>query len=158
MTTIQVDSDVLTDLQIHAQGLIDRIRAISSLAHHKQKDDDIEELLAESLALHRKRAPKADLLALVTAGLLRDDESLFLIDYQGNRVAHVEARVAGSQLAIGSRRMSMSALASEGLKRVGFRGSEVRGPTHWVTAKGDSVADLWQKLLARRTTRAPANR
>ena len=162
MRKIQVDEDVFAHLQKHAQALVDTedsvLRRLLGLdarvqVAKQEAPDDLDQLLTDSLAARRTRAPKADLLGLVKAGFLSETQPLFLVDYQGNRVANVEARVAGAQLAIDGRRVSMSALASEKLKQVGFKGSEVRGPTHWVTAKGDSVTSLWQKLLARRTTR-----
>jgi Arc/MetJ family transcription regulator len=97
----------------------------------------------------RTKAPKADLQRLVQAGLLREREELFLIDYQGNRIKQGKAIVAGGGLQFKSQHYSMSLLAKDLLKEVGFQSDFVRGPAHWVNSHGVSVKALWQELMDR---------
>jgi hypothetical protein len=113
--------------------------------------DELEQLLDEALAARpRLKAPKADLRELVQAGLLRNGEELYLIDYQGARVQQCKATVSGGFLQFKGQHYSMSDLARDLLKKVGFRSDSVRGPAHWANAKGVSVRDLWQQLLDKR--------
>lgn len=111
--------------------------------------DVIDQLLAESYP--RSKAPKADLKELVRAGLLHDGEELFLINYQGARVEQFKATIAGGLLQFKGHPYSMSDLARDLLKKVGFHSESVRGPAHWVNAKGTSVKELWQRLLDKRS-------
>lgn len=113
--------------------------------------DELEQLLDEALAARpRLKAPKADLRELVQAGLLRNGEELHLIDYQGTRVQQYKATVSSGLLQFKGQHYSMSDLARELLKKVGFRSDAVRGPAHWANAKGVSIRDLWQQLLDKR--------
>lgn len=100
----------------------------------------------------RTKAPKASLKILVREGLLKEGERLFLIGYKGNRIPQQEAVVSGSGLLHKGQHYAMSDLAKELLKQVGFSSNSVRGPLHWANAKGNTVANLWQRVLARRTT------
>lgn len=99
------------------------------------------------VARPRRKAPKANLRKLVAAGLLRNAEELYLIDYQGKRVADYAAKVSGTLLLFKGEHYSMSDLARDLLKKVGFRSHSVRGPAHWANVSGVSVKDLWQQLL-----------
>lgn len=115
------------------------------------KNDELDQLLDEALtARPRLKAPKADLRELVQAGLLRNGEELYLIDYQGARVQQYKATVSGGLLQFKGQSYSMSDLARDLLKKVGFRSDAVRGPAHWANARGVSVRDLWQQLLDKR--------
>jgi hypothetical protein len=68
------------------------------------------------------------------------------VDYQGKRIGP-EASVTGTALLqYKGQHDTMSHLAQELLKNVGFGSNSVRGPAHWVTAKNISVKDLWQQL------------
>ena len=118
----------------------------------KGQRDDLDQLLDEALAARpRLKAPKADLRELIQAGLLRNGEELYLIDYQGARVQQYKATVSGGYLQHKGQHYSMSDLARDLLKKVGVRSDAVRGPSHWANAKGVSVRDLWQQLLNKRT-------
>ena len=110
-------------------------------------EDELETLLRESLEGRRTRAPKADLRALVRAGMLREGERLYLLDYQGQRVPQHEAVVSGAMLALKGQHYTMSNLAQALLQKVGFKSSSVRGPSHWANAKGASVTTLWQQRV-----------
>lgn len=97
----------------------------------------------------RKRA-KASLGFLVSAGMLKNGQKLFLHDYQGNRIRGAEATVGGHGIwsTERDRLYSMSDLAQELLKKEGYRSDSVRGPSHWYTHEGKSVTDLWDEYLS----------
>lgn len=110
-----------------------------------------DELLAELEALPtegtRQRAPKADLRELVKLGLLTEGQELFLMDYQGNRVANGKATVSGSGLKHKGKVYSMSPLATQLLQEAGFRSTSNSGARHWARADGTSVWNLWLEIL-----------
>ncbi|CDS52661.1 hypothetical protein [Polaromonas sp. CG9_12] len=83
---------------------------------------------------------------LVSAGLLKDGEWLFLVDYQDQKIVGYETTVSGSSPVCKGQIASMSKLAQEQLKKVGFENGSVRGPAHWINAKGVSVGKLRQQL------------
>lgn len=93
------------------------------------------------------KAPKADLRLLIAAGLLRDGEPLYLIDYRGNRVNQYKAVVANGRLGFEGNLYSMSLLARDLLQKLGFQSEFVRGPAHWVNADGRSIKELWERYL-----------
>jgi hypothetical protein len=99
----------------------------------------------------RHKAQKANLKELVRVGLLHDGEELSLVNYQGTRVQQSKATISGGHLQFKGQHYSMSDLARELLKQVGFQSDSVRGPAHWVNANGVSVKDLWQKLLDKKS-------
>lgn len=112
---------------------------------------ELDSLLADAAAERRTKAPRAELRVLVQEGLLRGGQRLFLVDYQGRRVAQYEATVSGEQLAFEGQTYAMSHLAQQLLKKVGFQSDSVRGPAHWVTDKNVSIKDLWQQVIDRKT-------
>lgn len=159
MPTIQIDDEIFVLLQKNAKPFVDSpnstlrrmlgLRANGAAATPAGATDDLEQPLKEAMAGRRTRTPKADLKALVQAGLLRDGERLCLVDYQGKRITQYEAVVSGALLEFNGQHYTMSNLAQELLKKVGFKSDSVRGPSHWVTAKNVSIKDLWQKLMDR---------
>lgn len=102
---------------------------------------------AKSQRHRAQRAARAELLPLVEAGLLRNGEVLFLLDYQRNRVPKAQAVVSGSLLNFDGRHATMSNLAQELLSKVGFESRSVRGPAHWVNENGVTILDLWRQYL-----------
>lgn len=158
MQSIQIDTDVFTFLQKNAIPLVDtpntilrRLLGIEEQVKAAQltstKDEfDLDQLLRESVKNRRTRAPNANLKTLVSAGFLREGERLFLVDYQDQKIAGCEATVSGPLLSSKGQSSSMSKLAQEQLKKVGFESESVRGPSHWVNAKGVSVGKLWQQF------------
>ena len=46
--------------------------------------------------------------------------------------------------------ISPSGLVETLLAEAGFRSDAVRGPMHWVTESGDTLAALWAKELSKR--------
>lgn len=164
METIEIDKDVFAHLQKHAKPFVDTPN--STLRRLLEIDKNVvtsgnqkiasspvvnlDDLLAESVALmssKRKKAPKADLNVLVKKGTLQSGQKLYLVDYQGNKVNGVAATIMNNRLLYNSQSYSMSDLAEELLKKIGFISNAVRGPAHWVTDGGKSVKDLWLQHL-----------
>lgn len=157
MQTIQIDSDVFAILQKNAQPFIDTpnstlrrllgvdLATTSTEMKRDQGDDVLDQLLKDSMDRVRSKAPKAELGKLVSAGLLKDGELLFLVDYANKIVPECEAKISGSLLVFKGKPYSMSKLAQELLQKVGYKANDVRGPSHWVTAGGDSITGLWEK-------------
>lgn len=162
MHTIQIDDEIFGLLEKNAKAFVDSpnstLRRLLGLetsrpltAKEPKADYELDELLRESMAARRIKAPKANLKTLVEAGLLVEGEPLHLVDYQGKRIGHFKAVVAGGFLQFNGRHYTMSNLATELLKKVGFQSDSVRGPSHWVNANDISVTDLWQQLLDKTT-------
>jgi hypothetical protein len=160
MHTIKVDDEVFALLQKNARPLVDSpntaLRKLLGLRINgapvedpEVGDDPLEDLYQDAMANRanrRTKAAKANLKILVRAGLLRTGERLYLVDYQGKRLGP-EASVTGTPLLeYKGQHGTMSHLAQELLKKVGFKSNSVRGPAHWVTSKNASVKDLWQQL------------
>ena len=155
MLSIQIDDDVFAVLQRNAKPFVDSpnttlrrllgVEPQQAPTSAKAADDELEQLLRESMESRRTKAPKADLRVLVRAGMLREGERLYLVDYQGQRVPQQEAVVARAMLTFKGQHYTMSNLAQELLKKVGFKSSSVRGPSHWANAKGVTVTALWQQ-------------
>lgn len=158
MHTIQVDDDVFALLQENAKPFIDTpnsalrkllgLRVNGATTPSSEGSTELHKFLEEAMPGRRTKAPKADLKLLIKAGLLRAGERLHLVDYQGNRVSQFEALVSpGAMLEFQGQHYTMSNLAQELLKKVGFKSDAVRGPAHWVNSKDVTVKDLWQQLL-----------
>lgn len=157
MHTIKVDDEVFAMLQKNARPFVDSpntaLRKLLGLRVNgaapegsEAAADPLEDLYQDAMANRRTKAAKANLKVLVRAGLLRNGERLYLVDYQGKRVGP-EASVTGTPLLeYKGQHDTMSHLAQEHLKKVGFKSDSVRGPAHWVTAKNVSVKDLWQQF------------
>lgn len=165
METIQVDNDVFAHLQKHARPFIDTpnstLRRLLEIdknwvtAEGKKSapspNVDLDDLLAESLALRSsklKKAPKADLSILVKKGTLQGGQKLYLVDYKGNKVNDIDATISNNRLLYNNQTYSMSDLAEELLKKIGYVSNAVRGPAHWVTDGGKSIRDLWLQHLS----------
>lgn len=99
----------------------------------------------------RSKAPKADLRELIRVGLLQKDEELFLVDYRGARLQQFKATISSGGLLFDGQHYSMSDLARQLLKKVGYESDSVRGPAHWANGRGVTVRGLWQQLLDKRS-------
>jgi len=163
-TVIKVDPEVFGYLQKHAIPFVDtpnttlrRLLGIDQVSAppvaEKQELPELDELLAESMRLHRLRAkaPKADLARLAAGGLVQNGERLFLIDYQGNKHSEYSASISGGSLEYKGKSYSMSSLAQELLAQLGFRSNSVRGPAHWANAHGTTIKELWEQHIALHT-------
>ena len=161
MHSIKVDEEVFALLQKNARPFVDspnttlrrmlglRVNGAGAEAP-AEGENPLEDLYQEAMASRRSKAPKANLKTLVHAGLLRNGERLYLVDYQGKRVGP-EATLSGALLEHKGQHHTMSSLAQTLLKKEGFKADSVRGPAHWVNAKSASVKDLWQRLLDKQT-------
>lgn len=162
MQTIEIDNDVFAYLQQNARPFVDtpnstlrRLLGLDGPMAQMQKkvpsasDTNLDALIAESLAITsaRSKAPKADLRLLAQKGVLRNNQNLYLIDYQGKCVPGISASVSGADLIYNGERYSMSTLAQKLLSQAGFKSNSVRGPAHWITDDGKTVKDLWQQHL-----------
>lgn len=156
---IEVDDEVFALLQQHARPFLDTPNStvrrligldapVESADSADDDDSDLKPLLQDSQESSRTKAPKASLPKLVQHGLLQDGERLFLVDYKGNRVPQQEATVSGTGLLHKGQHYSMSDLSQALLRKQGFVSRSVRGPLHWQNSKGETVAELWQRLLA----------
>lgn len=116
--------------------------------HSEEKNSAqlIQQLLNE-VPSTRKRAPAADLTKLVQAGLVDRNETLSLLDYQGDILEKNVASIMGRELLYKGETVSMSKLAEILLKQHGFSSNSVRGPAHWATSDGKTINNLWEKYL-----------
>ena len=161
MHSIQIDDEVFAFLQKNAMPFVDspnttlrRVLGIETQmasANAAGSDDVLEQLLIESMGNRRTKAPKADLRVLVRTGMLREGEQLYLLDYQEQRVPQQEATITGAMLAFKGQHYTMSNLAQELLKKVGFTSKAVRGPSHWANEKNLTVTALWQQWIEKQT-------
>jgi hypothetical protein len=161
MPTITIDDEVFAFLQKNAKPFVDSpnstMRRLFGIqgngeTHESQAADldPLDSLYDEPMVGRHRKAPKADLKALIQAGLLQNREKLHLVDYQGKRVKAYEALVAGARLEFQGEHYTMSNLAQQLLKKVGFKSDNVRGPKFWVTAKNVSIENLWRQFLEKR--------
>ena len=111
---------------------------------------ELKTRLPEFKVERRVREPKADIRALMKKGYLTEGQKLFPVDYQGQRLGKHVATLREGKLEFQGQLFSPSGLAEKLLKEAGFISDSVRGPTHWVTESGDSIASLWAKELAKR--------
>lgn len=165
MKTIEIDTDVFAYLEKNARPFVEtapnsvlrRLLGIDGPATQPQKESPTASNVVGSDArpaesrpatiVARTKARKAQLRSLVEKGFLRDGQTLYLIDYQGNRVKEISASVSGNHLVYIGQSYSMSDLAQQLLQREGGFGSDsVRGPAHWVTDDGKTVKALWQEV------------
>ena len=84
---------------------------------------------------------------LISAGLLKDGQPVFLVDYKENKLSQYKAAINGSSLKWQGQSYSMSDLARELLQKEGYSSSSVRGPAHWCTEDDISIKNLWQQHL-----------
>lgn len=163
MPSIQIDDEVFAELQKNARPFVDtpnstlrrllKIRDsvdVSGLLRGAEADKPIIDHDIPYQMARGTKAPKASLEELIRAGILRNGETLFLIDYKGKRVPRVEANVANGLLAYKGKHFSMSDLARALLKKEGHTSDSVRGPAHWENSAGISIMKMWQQVLQRK--------
>lgn len=151
MPTIPVDNEVFEYLEKKVRGFNDSpnsvLRREFKLPEISPGIERANGHLPRKIAIHGKRQ-KASLRQLVEIGSLREGQSLHMRDYQGKAISGAEATVEGDRLRQNGRIDSMSSLAAKHLKKAGYQGSSVRGPSFWFTSKGRSVTELWDEYLA----------
>lgn len=154
MKTIEIDDELFGYLQSKAIAFVetpnltlrrlllgDKSKPVSS-----QNSALITRKNTKKTSKYRKQ-PKTNLLKLIEAGLLKEGQVLYLYDYQGNKVKGYEAIISGKNLLWNNELFSMSELAKELLKDIGFSSESVRGPAFWRNSDGISVKNLWKQYL-----------
>jgi len=144
---IEIDDEVFAYLQGQALAFVDTpnltLRRLFQLDKPIKKPSTIRPTNGKI----RKKQPKASLSALISSGLLKEGQPVFLVDYQDNKLPKYRAIINGSSLKWQGRSYSMSDLARELLQKEGYSSSSVRGPAHWCTDDGVSIKSLWQQQL-----------
>ena len=148
MRTIEIDDDVFAYLQKNAIPYVENhpnltLRRLFKL---NGKEFNLDSFSEDKRSKGRKKQ-KTRLPDLVRANLLREGQTLFLHDYQGKRVKGYEATISGKDLLWKGSLFSMSELAKDCLKAVGFRSDSVQGPARWYNSDGISVKELWDQFL-----------
>ena len=145
MRKIEIDDEVFGYLQSKAVPFVETpnltLRRLFNLNGKSAKSDKTPSQIvqAERIGQIRKKQPKTDLSKLIQVGLLREGQTLYLLDYQGKRIPGYDATISGKNLLWNNELFSMSELAKECLKKEGFSSESVRGPAHWSNADGISV-------------------
>ncbi len=106
-----------------------------------------EAVVPPPIDTNRRKKPNANLSVLVKVGLLKENQQLFLHDYQGNKIAGYEATIFRGSLGWKNQSYSMSNLAKILLKENGYASDSVRGPAHWYTSDGISIKAIWDTYL-----------
>ncbi|MFB1485873.1 MULTISPECIES: hypothetical protein [unclassified Thiocapsa] len=148
MRQIEIDDEVYGYLQNQARAFVDTPNLTLRRLFQLEKTPPNSAPSTPSQQKPRGKLPKASLQALKSSGLLHDGQSLFLVNYQGNKLAQYRAVIAGSSLKWHGQIYSMSDLAQELLKKEGYSSTSVRGPAHWCTEDGISIKTLWQQYLS----------
>lgn len=157
MQTIEIDDELFGFLQSKAIPFVEtpNLTLRRLLLGDSPKSQEIKHPVPKPSTPSRtvrrgKKQPKTDLPKLIQSGLLNEGQVLYLYDYQGNRVEGYESKISGKNLIWNNKHFSMSELAKELLKKVGFSSESVRGPAHWYNSDGISVKDLWQQYLKKK--------
>ena len=151
MRTIQIDDDVYRALEARVRGFEDTPNDVLRLILGPKTQPSSTQKTAKSTdtgaSRKRGKAPKADLRALVRAGFLTEGETLFMHDYQGNRLNGIQAKIRDNKLEFEGQRLSMSDLTKQEMQRRGYKSNSYRGPQFWYTNRGKSVKELWDEYL-----------
>jgi hypothetical protein len=143
MPTLEIGEELYDFLQRHASDTVAQVFGI-----RPQRSTN-----AVATQSRPRRQPKTDLFDLTRAGLLSRGQTLFLHDYQGKRLAGMQAELGPTNKLIWhGKRYSMSRLASLLLGKQGYSSDSVRGPAHWFTESGESVKAIWQRYQRDRRT------
>jgi len=152
MRNIEIDDEVFGYLQSKAIPFVETpnltLRRLFSLNGKQTRiEKPSSQIVQEQRKGRRKKQPKTDLSKLVQVGLLQEGQTLYLIDYQGQKVQGYDSTISGNNLLLNNELFSMSELAKECLKKEGFSSESVRGPAHWSNADGISDEELWNQYL-----------
>ena len=151
MRQIDIDDEVFAYLQGQARAFVDTPNLTLRRLFQLEKPVPKPAKAQQSAQKIRKKQPKANLPALISSGLLKEGQSLFLVDYQEHRLAQHRAVVSDSSLKWHGQSYAMSILARDLLKKEGFSSNSVRGPAHWCTEDGVTIKSLWQEYLSNAT-------
>lgn len=149
MHQIEIDDEVFSYLQSQAVAFVDTpnltLRRLFELDGVEKPTVERKKTVPSN---PRKKQPKASLPTLVSYGLLKQGQEVFLVDYQENKLEQYRAVIEGGFLKWKGQSYSMSDLARELLQKEGYSSTSVRGPAHWCTEEGVTVKTLWQRYLA----------
>lgn len=153
MRNIEIDDEVFGYLQSKAVAFVETpnltLRRLFGLNDKSTKSEKPSSQIVQvqRTGLGRKKQPKTDLPKLIQAGLLQEGQTLYLLNYQGEKIPNYDSTISGKNLLWNNDLFSMSELAKECLKKEGFSSESVRGPAHWSNADGISVKELWKQYL-----------
>ena len=144
MKTIEIDDEVYSFLQQKAIAYEETpnltLRRI--LVLNKRKNISYNSKIKKD-----RKKPKTNLLELINAGKLHENQILFLYDYRGNKIEGISAKISNGSLIYEDLSYSMSELAKILLKQNGYESDSVRGPAFWFTEQGESIKDIWGRYL-----------
>lgn len=147
MRQIEIDDEVFAYLQSQALAFVDTpnltLRRLFRLDTPAKKPASSKTTAGKL----RRKQPKTNLPVLISSGLLKEGQPVFLVDYQDNKLSQYRAVINGASLKWQSRSYSMSDLARDLLQKEGYSSSSVRGPAHWCTEDGVTIKKLWQQHL-----------
>lgn len=144
MKSIEIDDDVYNYLQQKA------------IAYVETPNRTLRRLLGIdkrqiSKSIHRsfrnRKKPKTNLIDLVNAGFVEENQELYLRDYRGREIGEHTAKISQGNLVYDGKRYSMSELAKNLLKQNGYGSDSVRGPMFWYTIDGKSIKEIWDEYL-----------
>ena len=146
MREIKIDEEVFTYLQRKAIAFVeipnDTLRRLFGL--NRSTVDSV------TPRFRRGKKPKTNLIDLVNAELLVEEQEVFLRDYRGRGFDGISAKISKGNLIYEGKMYSMSDLAKILLKQQGYESNSVRGPIFWYTEDGMSIKELWEKYLETR--------
>jgi hypothetical protein len=162
MRTIQIDDDVYNYIGTKAKPFEETTPNMTlrrlfglSISHRQEVSVPVVTSMGVqqtdgrvSARLRQRKSQKTDLYALLSTGALREGQTLYLYDYQKKRARGYEAKLSGRFLMYEGKHYSMSELAKQLLKNLGYQSNSVRGPMFWGTADGCTIKELWEKYLA----------
>lgn len=148
MRQIDIDDEVFAYLQSQALAFVDTPNLTLRRLFLLDKPTKEISIVKQPIKITRKKKPKASLATLISSGLLKVGQPVFLVDYQDNKLTQYKAVINGSTIKWQGKSYSMSDLASQLLQNEGFSSSSVRGPAHWCTEDGVSIKNLWQQHLS----------
>jgi hypothetical protein len=147
MRKIEIDDEVFGYLQGQALAFVDTPNLTLRRLFQLDKPAPKTAVVKTPTRKSRKKQPKASLPTMISGGLLKEGQPVFLLDYQDNKLLQYRAAINGSSLKWQGQGYSMSDLAREFLQKEGYSSSSVRGPAHWCTEDGVSIKNLWQQHL-----------
>lgn len=142
MRKIEVDDEVYAYLESKVSTFSETENQVLRRILHLD-----EAVVPPPIDTNRRKKLNANLSVLVKVGLLKENQQLFLHDYQGNRIPGYEATLSQGSLVWKNKPYSMSKSAEILLKEKGYRSNSVRGPAHWYTSDGISIKDIWDIYL-----------
>ncbi len=145
MKKIEIDDEVYAYLQSRAYAFVETpnktLRRLFEIDKKK-----LSKAYKPSISKGRKKR-KTNLSELVNAGLLNDNQIVYLRDYQEKEIPGYQAKIFHGYLLWNEQSYSMSELAKILLKKQGYASDSVRGPAHWFTKDGISIKDIWNSYL-----------